>query len=199
MTQTRYLAAASSLALAFISAPADAATYIFTGSATATPSNSADPTCAPLPFRSVVTASNSSGTSNLGAFTISSSACISGATAPRVAGLVNGVFRINFAEDSISGVFSGTSLARSGVAGLFDQSFTYTVNEGTGLYAGALGTFTNIGTVDVRGGPPSRLTLNLNGSFSTPAVPEPATWAMMILGFGLVCGTLRSRKQVALA
>lgn len=30
----------------------------------------------------------------------------------------------------------------------------------------------------------------------TPVVPEPATWAMMILGFGLAGGTLRSRTHV---
>ena len=30
---------------------------------------------------------------------------------------------------------------------------------------------------------------------ATGAVPEPATWAMMILGFGLVGGTLRSRRH----
>lgn len=29
----------------------------------------------------------------------------------------------------------------------------------------------------------------------TPAVPEPATWAMMIVGFGLVGGTMRRRHR----
>ncbi|MEZ5735103.1 MAG: PEPxxWA-CTERM sorting domain-containing protein [Novosphingobium sp.] len=29
----------------------------------------------------------------------------------------------------------------------------------------------------------------------TPAVPEPATWAMMLLGFGLIGGAMRSRKR----
>lgn len=28
----------------------------------------------------------------------------------------------------------------------------------------------------------------------TPSVPEPATWAMMIVGFGLVGGAMRRRK-----
>lgn len=32
---------------------------------------------------------------------------------------------------------------------------------------------------------------------SLPAVPEPATWAMMIIGFGLVGGTLRRRAMQA--
>jgi hypothetical protein len=30
------------------------------------------------------------------------------------------------------------------------------------------------------------------------AVPEPASWALMITGFGLVGGALRSRRKVAL-
>ncbi|MFD1789864.1 FxDxF family PEP-CTERM protein [Sphingomonas floccifaciens] len=32
---------------------------------------------------------------------------------------------------------------------------------------------------------------------STSAVPEPATWAMMLIGFGAVGATMRRRKQVA--
>lgn len=31
--------------------------------------------------------------------------------------------------------------------------------------------------------------------FSTPAVPEPSTWLMMILGFGLVGGMLRAKRR----
>ncbi|QMW22732.1 PEPxxWA-CTERM sorting domain-containing protein [Sandaracinobacteroides saxicola] len=34
-------------------------------------------------------------------------------------------------------------------------------------------------------------------NISLAVVPEPATWAMMILGFGLVGGTLRRRRHVA--
>ncbi|NTZ41509.1 PEP-CTERM sorting domain-containing protein, partial [Altererythrobacter sp. SALINAS58] len=30
---------------------------------------------------------------------------------------------------------------------------------------------------------------------STPAVPEPTTWAMMLLGFGFVGGVMRSVKR----
>nr|WP_084192404.1 PEPxxWA-CTERM sorting domain-containing protein [Parasphingorhabdus marina] len=30
----------------------------------------------------------------------------------------------------------------------------------------------------------------------SPAVPEPATWAMMIGGFGLVGGAMRRRKKL---
>jgi hypothetical protein len=35
------------------------------------------------------------------------------------------------------------------------------------------------------------------GTPSVDAVPEPATWAMMIGGFGLVGGALRRRRSLA--
>ena len=36
---------------------------------------------------------------------------------------------------------------------------------------------------------------NYGFNFRLAAVPEPATWAMMIVGFGLVGGAMRSAKQ----
>jgi hypothetical protein len=33
----------------------------------------------------------------------------------------------------------------------------------------------------------------------SPAVPEPATWGMMLLGFGIVGGALRQRRRATLA
>jgi PEP-CTERM motif len=39
-----------------------------------------------------------------------------------------------------------------------------------------------------------------SGQIEIAAVPEPATWAMLIIGFGMVGGTLRTRRrQVAFA
>ncbi|MFW2828860.1 PEPxxWA-CTERM sorting domain-containing protein [Sphingomonas sp. ID0503] len=40
---------------------------------------------------------------------------------------------------------------------------------------------------------------NLNAVTATAAVPEPASWAMMIAGFGLVGGAMRRRTRVAYA
>jgi hypothetical protein len=37
------------------------------------------------------------------------------------------------------------------------------------------------------------------GGVGVPAIPEPATWAMMIGGFGLVGGALRRRRALSLA
>ena len=42
----------------------------------------------------------------------------------------------------------------------------------------------------------SQLVGNIVGARATPAVPEPATWAMMLVGFGAIGGTLRRRQKV---
>lgn len=41
--------------------------------------------------------------------------------------------------------------------------------------------------------------LTVTGTKMASAVPEPATWAMMILGFGLAGAALRRRRETALA
>ena len=38
-----------------------------------------------------------------------------------------------------------------------------------------------------------------NVAFSAAAVPEPVTWGMMLLGFGVVGFAMRRRRQPALA
>lgn len=177
--------------VAGLTAPLSASSLVFAGSANATASVAADASCAPLPFRGMIAPASSSGTSNLGSFTYSHNACTQGATGP-----VNGSFALNFSGSALTGIFEGFSVARVGVPGLFDQFFNYTVTGGSGLFAGATGAFSNVGTVDVRGGPPSRLALNFNGNINAPAVPEPATWVMMILGMGLIGAALRRRRAL---
>jgi hypothetical protein len=39
----------------------------------------------------------------------------------------------------------------------------------------------------------------VSGNVSISAVPEPGTWALMILGFGAVGLTMRRKRQPALA
>lgn len=168
-------------ALACASA-AQAAVVDFSGTATATAAVGPNAVCAPLPLQGIATGS---GTSPFGAFTYNHTSCTTGATGP-----VTGTYSIVFAADQFSGLFSGTSAATA-TPGLFDLLFTYTITAGTGRFAGGTGSFSQVGTADVRGGPPSRLTLNFS------AVPEPATWAMMLLGFGAMGLTLRRRRETA--
>lgn len=98
-------------------------------------------------------------------------------------------------------------------------TFTSFVDFGNGLYGGeqlATNTFNTIGTftsVDhvAGGGVPgtysvtTRYTLNAptaGSAISTgaiAAVPEPATWALMIMGFGGAGAMIRRRRQVAVA
>lgn len=52
---------------------------------------------------------------------------------------------------------------------------------------------TGVAGMSFDGGPVSRLTVS-----TPPAVPEPASWAMMLAGFGLVGGAIRRRAPSAL-
>ena len=48
-------------------------------------------------------------------------------------------------------------------------------------------------------GPNNAASYSGNLNLSTVAVPEPATWGMMILGFGLAGGALRRSRTLAVA
>ncbi len=53
-----------------------------------------------------------------------------------------------------------------------------------------------IGRVDIVNSTANGFVLSAqSGLFQNSAVPEPATWAMMILGFGIVGSTLRRRRR----
>lgn len=80
---------------------------------------------------------------------------------------------------------SGTTGLNSLYAALADDSLTFAVSDvdagdnNFDFTQGVAGSLTNVGT-----GP------------TVSAVPEPATWAMMVLGFGIVGFGLRKRKAV---
>lgn len=158
----------------------------FSGSLSATAAVAADPGCAPLPLRGTILPQNTAGQSSLGDFRYSHSICIAGGVGP-----VAGSFLVDFGADQFQGTVAGAASA-SGTPGVFDQIFNYTILGGTGRFAGAGGGFTGIGSVDPRN-PPPRVNFAFDGLINAPAVPEPATWAMMLLGFGIAGSALRFR------
>lgn len=182
------------LGLALVCAvPANAATRVFTGTqSNDTPPPMLSASCAPTQVQVSFSPSNaaSSGASNFGAFGASQTHCID--VPPR--DFSGGVFSYDFAAgDSFGGSYSG-GLRPSGTPGVFDSFVNFVVTTGTGRFLGATGFVDAAGTLDRR---PTRpvSSLQLTGVLNLPAVPEPATWAMMIGGFGLVGGMARRRRN----
>lgn len=161
----------------------------FTGSVTAIGITSPNPACSPR-FRGNIDPASSSGTSSLGAFTYRHTVC-TGRNQP-----IDGTFTIDFGGDGFFGNLAGTTAANPTIPNIFDLTIAYTVLGGTGRFLGATGTFgTGPGSNTDTNFQPSRITLNFtNGLINAPAVPEPGTWAMLIVGFGMVGWSMRYRS-----
>ncbi|WP_293902739.1 PEPxxWA-CTERM sorting domain-containing protein [Phenylobacterium sp.] len=91
-------------------------------------------------------------------------------------------------------VLDGSNFAGSGAVGGLDYSggaitFGFAMRGG-GLFNVDGSPFTGSATNDLRA---DNFALTVNSA--SAAVPEPATWAMMILGLGGVGGTLRARRR----
>lgn len=169
--------------------PAKADILPFTGSVTGSSTLvGADPTCAPLQFRAVINPASTVGTSSLGNFTYGTNTCLAlgGATS-------FGTFIIDFGTDAFNGTFDGGSSPTS-TPGISQTSWLFTILGGTGRFAGASGSFNGTGLTDARTRP-SLVSIDFAGNINAPAVPEPATWAMMILGFGTIGFAVRRRRR----
>ena len=92
-------------------------------------------------------------------------------------GLLNGTFTMTFADgDTLSGnLFVDLSQAFVNGTGPTPQTFTFT--GGTGIFAGASGSFSGSGGLAGNG-----FAISGSGTINAPAVPEPASGALLILG-----------------
>jgi hypothetical protein len=190
MKAGKLVRAAIGLALLSSGVAASADVLSFSGTLTGLAVAGPDATCAPLPFRGTISSSTTVGQSSLGDFTYSHNICLSGPSGPS-----GGSFIIDFGTDSFFGTLDGGATPTA-IPGIADVSWTYTLLGGTGRFLDASGVFTGVGTNDARTRP-SQLSLTLSGNIDAPAVPEPGTWAMMLLGFGALGLKLRfSRRSV---
>jgi hypothetical protein len=199
MSRIWSLAAAGGLAVLAIAAaaPAQAASVVFTGAR-----ENVNP-LTPLgvgrcgPGRRTVTiapgAISSTGTSNLGDFTSTQSHCI---TPPLPTSIDEGEFSYDFAAgDSFFGTYTGF-VALTATPGLFDATENLVITGGTGRFLGATGAVTTHGTLQFVNGN-GVYSGDISGRLDAPGIPEPASWALMILGFGATgAGLRRSRRQV---
>ncbi|MEO1968413.1 MAG: PEPxxWA-CTERM sorting domain-containing protein [Sphingomonadaceae bacterium] len=180
--------------------PAIAADFVFTGARQnvnpITPPGTGR--CAPTYFNTVSIgpgAISSTGTSNFGDFTATQSHCITSAPPTSV---VDGIFSYDFAAgDSLFGAYTG-SVTATGTPGLFNTIENLVVTGGTGRFLNASGTINTSGQLQfgmLDGKTVGNYSGKVEGLLSLPAVPEPATWMLLIMGFGAVGGALRSKKS----
>lgn len=181
-------------ALTSFAVPASAATFTFTG--TRTNADSPGAASARCGSRSTITirnsiSSTSSGTSNFGAFDPTLSHCIA---LPLPATYDLGEFLFDFTSgNSLFGTYSG--LLTFNAPGIFNNVQNYVITGGTGIFAGATGTFVGTGTLGFTTGVP-RGNQSFRGTINAPAVPEATTWTMMIMGFGAIGAACRRRKRI---
>jgi hypothetical protein len=112
----------------------------------------------------------------------------------------DGIFTWEFANgDLLEGSYAGE------VLGTADPNFFTTVTDyvltgGTGRFLGASGSIFEEGSFrrgprqDGVPGGQTRFSGTFAGQLDLPAIPEPASWALMIMGFGAVGVRLRRRR-----
>ncbi len=198
---SRFSIIALGLALA-VAAPASAANLAFSG----TFSNTNPPAAmgGRCPVLTVNIANTppfaNAGTSNFGAFTANQSHCLDGgppiATGAADQPYYDGLFSYVFAGgDTLTGTYGGV-LSNAGTMGVIDNVQHFLITGGTGQFAGAEGGFLGTGQLRFVPGSPPLATLTISdGIIRTGAVPEPASWALLIAGFGAIGASLRRQRR----
>lgn len=190
--------ASAALAVATTAIPAEAVTISFTGSRSNVDApGPQSPRCgarATSNVRHNPPASTSLGLSNLGAFTPTLSHCIQ---LPLSAVNQNtfdlGEFSFDFgAGNVLLGTYSGVLNFVS--PGVFAVKQTHLVTGGTGDFLAASGSFSGSGLLTFPGGRPT-VNQTFSGTLNLPAVPEPGSWLMVILGFGAIGAAMRVRRH----
>lgn len=184
------------LAAVSIAGSAVAGTTILTGTrSNVTPGGSPGGRCAPAITVSFGPgAFSASGTSNLGNFSYTASHCIA---APPPGSYYDGVFEWTLDDGTLFGTHDG-ELTLGGARGLFNVVENLVFTGGTGRYLGASGFATFTGTVQFgmfEGAPGSSGQGSFTGRLSAPAIPEPASWALLIAGFGVIGAAARRRRD----
>ena len=97
-----------------------------------------------------------------------------------------------FETASLIFTFSDGTTSTQAVAGNGNNQFGVTADAGVGISSVRfVAQGAGLGVESLR-------QLRLGGVSRVPAVPEPATWAMLIAGFGIVGGAVRRRNKVQL-
>lgn len=128
--------------------------------------------------------------SNFGPFVFHMSECL---RPPLPTTTYDGQFLFEFANGTLAGT-NYSVISTTAVPGVFNLDGAYTVTSGTGDFLGAAGVLVSRGQLDRRQFPPdATATLTLVGSVTM--IPEPASWALLAGGLGLVAGTARRRTR----
>lgn len=197
MRLARWTIALAALA-GLAAAPAMAGTVTLSGTRSNTsPGGSPTGRCAPaLTVSFAPGAFAASGTSTVGDFTYTASHCIAG---PPPGNYFDGVFQWTLATGTLFGTHTG-SLTASGTPGVFNVLESLLFTGGTGQFAGASGFANAVGTLSFgqfNGAPASFGNVRFVGELTAAGVPEPATWGLLLAGFGMVAVVRRRRTAVA--
>jgi hypothetical protein len=132
--------------------------------------------------------STSVGMSNFGAFVPVLSHCIQ---LPLPAPFDLGEFNFDFGGGhTIFGTYEGA--VGPVVQGVANINQTHVITGGTGKFLNASGGFASSGQLVFGKGPP-RVEQSFRGFITAAGIPEPASWALMIAGFGMAGAGIRRR------